>query len=330
MNRRERVIATLSFKLPDDRLPVLEWAGWWIETVNKWRTEGLQTEPWELYSFFGLDEMRLLHIPVNSGGLPAPEHHGAAIIQDEAGYNDIRHLLFTDECVEQCKKSALAWKDMHERGEFSVRMWLDGFFWFPRTLLGITGHFNAFYENPELIRRMNGDLADHLLRVMEEVFPILKPDLAGFAEDMSYNNGPMISYDMFREFQLPYYKKLVPYIKSHGVKVLVDSDGKVDMLIPWLLEAGVEGVYPLERQSGVDVAALRKQYPDLLLMGGYDKMAMPKGEASMRAEFERLLPVMRSGGYIPSVDHQTPPGVSLENYKIYVKLLVEYCTRAVV
>jgi uroporphyrinogen-III decarboxylase len=57
-------------------------------------------------------------------------------------------------------------------------------------------------------------------------------------------------------------------------------------------------------------------------------MVMSKGEREMRAEFERLLPAMRSGGYIPSVDHQTPPGVSLANYRIYVKLLKEYCARA--
>jgi uroporphyrinogen-III decarboxylase len=48
----------------------------------------------------------------------------------------------------------------------------------------------------------------------------------------------------------------------------------------------------------------------------------------MRAEFERILPVMRSGGYIPSVDHQTPPGVSLDNYRIYIKLFKEYTQTA--
>ncbi len=53
-------------------------------------------------------------------------------------------------------------------------------------------------------------------------------------------------------------------------------------------------------------------------------MVMSRGEAAMRAEFERLLPLMRQGGFIPSVDHQTPPGVSLENYRIYLKLLKEY------
>jgi len=49
----------------------------------------------------------------------------------------------------------------------------------------------------------------------------------------------------------------------------------------------------------------------------------------MRAEFERLLPVMKKGGFIPSVDHQTPPDVSLENYRCYVSLLKEYCQKAV-
>ena len=66
------------------------------------------------------------------------------------------------------------------------------------------------------------------------------------------------------------------------------------------------------------------------MMDGYDKMVMSKGEEKMRMEFERILPVMKSGGYIPSVDHQTPPEVSLDNYRIYLKLFEEYAQRAVI
>ena len=64
------------------------------------------------------------------------------------------------------------------------------------------------------------------------------------------------------------------------------------------------------------------------MIGHFDKMTMPHGEAAMRAEFERLLPAMRSGGFIPAVDHQVPPGVSLEQYRVYLRLLEEYCVRA--
>ena len=69
---------------------------------------------------------------------------------------------------------------------------------------------------------------------------------------------------------------------------------------------------------------LREENPDQLYLGGFDKMSMPKGEEAMRKEFERLIPVAKQGGYIISCDHQTPPGVSLENYKIYLKLFREY------
>jgi hypothetical protein len=36
------------------------------------------------------------------------------------------------------------------------------------------------------------------------------------------------------------------------------------------------------------------------------------------------MPLMRSGGFIPSVDHQTPPHVTMEQYWLYRRLLDEY------
>lgn len=63
---------------------------------------------------------------------------------------------------------------------------------------------------------------------------------------------------------------------------------------------------------------------DLLMVGHFDKLTMTRGEAAMRAEFERLRPLMEAGGFIPSVDHQTPPGVSLGQYWCFLGLLKEY------
>jgi len=98
----------------------------------------------------------------------------------------------------------------------------------------------------------------------------------------------------------------------------------VEPLIPWFYEGGIQGILPLERMAGVDVNRIRETYPELLMIGGYDKTIMHLGEEAMRKEFERLLPAIRSGRYIPSVDHQTPPDVTMENYAIYMKLLREY------
>jgi hypothetical protein len=245
-----------------------------------------------------------------------------------ASYDALRPHLFTDVSIENMLQHARRVQANHARGDIAIRLWLDGYFWFPRAHMGIEQHMLAFFDEPALMHRMNRDLAEYNLKVVDALCTVLTPDMVGFAEDMSYNHGPMLSRAFFEEFLQPYYERTVPELKRRGMKVLVDTDGDVTTMIPWLLASGIEGVYPLERQAGVDIARLRAQHPRLLMMGGYDKLVMSKGEAAMRAEFERLLPVMRTGGYVPSVDHQTPPEVSLENFRIYVRLFREYTERA--
>lgn len=331
MNMRERFLSVMRFERPDDRLPMIEWAGWWDLTTNRWKKEGMPkcTSYDETYDYFHLDRLECIKAGGCSAKCPEPAYHGAPIITDEASYEAIRPFILNDELVERYRQDALNFRERHEMGEIAIRLWFDGFFWFPRTLFGIENHFYAFYDYPALMHRINNDLAEYDIRVMEAIFPILTPDMVGFAEDMSYNHGPMLSYELFQDFLMPYYAKVVPYMKERGIKVMVDTDGDVTQMIPWLLEAGMDGIYPLERQAGVDIAKIRETYPDLLLMGAYDKMVMSKGEREMRAEFERLLPIMRSGGYVPATDHQVPPEVSLDNFRLYLRLYREYCEKAV-
>jgi len=186
----------------------------------------------------------------------------------------------------------------------------------------------AFYDQPELMKEINEDLLEFNLRALKEFCDICVPDFMTFAEDMTYNHGPMLSERLFDEFIAPYYSRIVPVLKDYGIIPIIDSDGDIDEIVPWFGKLGIDGFLPLERQAGVDVAELRRQYPRLRIIGGFDKTVMHMGEERMRAEFERLLPVMRQGGYIPSVDHQTPPEVSLEQYHLYLRLLQEYCAKA--
>jgi hypothetical protein len=332
MNSREQFTNVLNFKKVDSCLPKVEWAAWWDKTLDRWKTEGMPQNLNfdESLEYFSLEKFYCLSASALSINCPREKAHGTGIITDKNSYEEIKPFLYTDSIIENLKKIAYDIKEKHDNGDIIIRLWLDGFFWHPRTLLGIEAHLYAFYDHPELMHEINSHLADFNIKVINELFPILKPDMVGFAEDMSYNHGSMLSYDLFKEFLLPYYKKVIPHIKKHGVKVLIDSDGDITSMIPWMYEASIDGVYPLERQAGVDIVKIREKYPDFLMLGGYDKMVMSKDEAAMRSEFERILPVMRSGGYIPSVDHQTPPEVSLDNYRIYIRLLKEYCEKAAI
>ena len=323
--------AVLHFEMPDDRLPVIEWASWWDKTLHAWQEQGLPKDlGWRgIAVYLGLDQHIQYWLPHRGPGCPSPQYNGGPIMEDEEDYEALLPFLYPEHGPDGQLDDMRLLKERHDAGEFPIWFSLDGGFWFPRTLFGIEGHLYSFYDYPELYHRILNDLADYQLRQMEKIYEILTPEFMTFGEDMSYNNGPMLSEACFDEFLLPYYRKVVPYIREHGTKVIVDTDGDVTKMIPWLQRAGIEGVLPLERQAGVDLPALREAYPDFLFIGAFDKMTMRRSEEAMRGEFERLLPVMKTGGFIPSVDHQTPPDCPLTRYRAYVSMLKEYAQMAV-
>jgi hypothetical protein len=325
MNHIERFNRVMAFE-PVDRLPAIEWAGYWDQTLARWQTEGLPAE-WggdaaKIREGLGLDPYRQFWIGP-WGSDPGQELTAKHIpVRSAADYEALLPLFYPNPPFNAEWLKPVAEKN--RAGEIVVWLSLTGFFWWPRTLFGIEGHLLAFYDHPELMHRMNEDLLAFNLRAIEAACKIVRPSFMTIAEDMSYNHGPMLSKECFDEFLAPYYRRLIPVLKEHGILPLVDTDGMVEPMIPWLEEVGIEGCLPLERMAGVDVARIRKNHPRWRMIGAFDKTVMHRGEAAVRAEFERLRPVMQSGGFIPSVDHQTPPAVGLEQYKRYVAVLGEY------
>ena len=141
-------------------------------------------------------------------------------------------------------------------------------------------------------------------------------------EDMAMKQGPLLSPDTYREFIFPHMKRLVDFLKSNGVRyVIVDSDGNTEPLIPQLLDAGVDGLWPLERASAdTDPHFLRKKYGrSLRLWGAVDKRELSKDKAAIDAHLAEFTDLVEEGGFIPTVDHLVPPDISLANFEYYMK-----------
>ena len=330
MTTRERFHAVMNFQ-PFDRLPVAEWAMWWDKTIARWHTEALPadlTDRFEINRYFGHDVWLQDWVEIRKSSCPQPAVLGEAmdLVKDMDDYERLREHLYPKPAID--REMWECWASQQARGEVVLWFTVDGFFWFPRTLFGIERHLYAFYDQPEVMHRINDDLANWMLQVIEEVCAICTPDFMTFGEDMSYNHGPMLSKGLFDAFLRPYYNRVIPALKERGILPIIDSDGDVGIPAYWFQEAGIAGILPLERQAGVDIAALRAQHPNMRFVGHYDKMVMTKGEAAMRAEFERLLPTAARGGFIISCDHQTPPGVSYDEYMVYLRLFREYSERA--
>ena len=328
MNHVERFRAVMNFQAVD-RLPRWEWAMWWDQTIARWHDEGLPpalkfSDVFEIAQYFGLDPYQQFWFSTTEATIEATQHHVEGVVADMDDYLRVRPRLYPDHSP--AIGTMRPWALRQARGEAVVWATLEGFFWFPRTLMNIERLSYAYYDQPELVHAINHDLTEFNLRLIRQMSETCVPTFMTLAEDMSYNNGPMISRQIFDEFLAPYYRRLIAALDELDIPLIVDTDGDVTQLVPWLQDVGVAGVLPLERQAGVDGMALRKQYPDLCMVGHFNKLTMHRGEAAMREEFERLVPLMKTGGFIPSVDHQTPPGVSLELYRCYLRLLEEYMT----
>jgi hypothetical protein len=326
MNHVERFLALMSFQ-PVDRLPRWEWAMWWDLTIERWHGEGLPrdlkfSQVFDIAQYFGLDPYQQFWFSTTDPTIEATQHHVEGIVANMDDYRRVRPRLFPDHGA--AIAAMRPWVERQRQGEAVVWSTLEGFFWFPRTLMGFSPLMLSFYDQPELIHAINQDLLAFNLRLFDEMMRSCVPTFMTIAEDMSYNHGPMISKQVFDEFVAPYYRQLIPRLQEYGIMPLVDTDGDVTLLVPWFKEVGVEGVLPLERQAGVDGSKLRRQFPQLRMVGHFNKMTMTEGEGAMRAEFERLAPLMKTGGFIPSVDHQTHPGVPLAEYRVFLRLLNEY------
>ncbi len=324
MNHVERFRAVMGFQ-PVDRLPIWEWAMWWDQTIARWKTEGLPAGlngVFEISQYFDLDPYIQFWLSTTETTIEAKQHHVEGVVSNMDDYLAILPRLYPSH--EEAMGAMRPWAEKQARGEAVVWASFEGFFWFARTLMGFERLMYAYYDQPELIHRICRDLLGFHVRTLRKMTKACVPTFVTFAEDMSYNHGPMISRSVFDEFLAPYYREFLPLLEELNIIPILDSDGDVTQMVPWWQEVGMVGVLPLERQAQVDGGRLRAAFPTLRMIGHFDKLVMNRGEAAIRGEFERLRPLMLGGGFIPSVDHQTPPGVSLSQYRDYLRLLREY------
>jgi uroporphyrinogen-III decarboxylase len=131
----------------------------------------------------------------------------------------------------------------------------------------------------------------------------------------------LISPTSVREFLLPYYGQLLANARARQkrkVHFQVDTDGDCRPAIPIYREVGMTALSPFEVAAGCDVVEIARRYPDLVIMGGFDKRILAAGRDAIESELQRIIPFMLDrGGYYPTCDHGVPDDVSFENYLYY-------------
>ena len=349
LSGRERIRLALQHR-EADRVGVVDCI--WSSTLERWRKEGIPADksPSEVFGY-DLVEIRpdtSLRFPVrtleetdeyiivkdsNGATVKNWKHGSSAIglldftIKSRADWEDHKPQLVWDRDRVDWPAAREAYDAAREQGQFIC--YSGAISW--DATLPLVGAETILYnlmDDPAWIADMYQTMTDLYLAGAEEMIGEgLEFDGAWVYDDMAYCSGPFFSPGVYQELFFPHDRRVCDFFQARSMPVILHSCGRVDSLIPRLIEAGYTCLQPLEAKAGMDVVELKKQYGgSLAFMGNIDvrKMSDPDPRV-IEEEIARKIPAaMHGGGYIYHSDHSVPHTVSFEQYQRVLELVRHY------
>jgi hypothetical protein len=176
-----------------------------------------------------------------------------------------------------------------------------------------------YAEDPRVVHDFVQARTDWAVRWIQAVAdPALSP-VALIAEDFSTKQGPIFSPALLRKEHFPGVSRLAEAWHSRGMKVIYHSDGNFRLVIPDLIETGVDGFYCLEPAVGMDIVEFRRRWPEHFWAGGIDGVdLMEQGTPEqVRAEVHRVIretDALQRGGIFVDTSAEINPPIKVENY----------------
>jgi uroporphyrinogen decarboxylase len=160
------------------------------------------------------------------------------------------------------------------------------------------------------------------MRSLEKYLGLVGPyiDVIVFNDDLGMQTGPQISPRMYREFFKPRHGRLWHRAKELAdVKVMLHSCGGIRLLLPDLIEAGLDAVNPVQIScKGMEAEGLKRDFgKDITFWGGGcdTQWLLSHGtpEAISRHVTEQVEVLRKGGGFVFQQVHNILADVPAEN-----------------
>jgi len=188
-------------------------------------------------------------------------------------------------------------------------------------LRGFEDWFTDLVANQPFCQALMERLADLWIEMARDEFDAVGDhvDICFYGDDMAFQDGPMMSMDLYRKMIKPHHARLFSYIRSRtSAKIVYHTCGSVVHLIPDLIGMGVNALNPVQTSAkGMDTQRLKREFgKDLCFWGAIDtQRVLPFGTPDqVRAEVKRRIEDLApGGGYVLCAVHNIQADVSPEN-----------------
>lgn len=339
MTSKERITRMFEHR-EADRIPILDspWAG----TIARWKREGMPADA-DWRDYFDVDKSELIHVDISprleqkvleetdryrivttSWGVTMREFK-----EEDSTPEFLDFKITTPEEWEKAKKrmtldsDRIDWRRLQEEYPRWVAegRWIEGHLWFGfdvthSWMVGTETLLIALLEEPEWVMDMFNTYLDRCIALMDMVWDAgYTMDGIFWPDDMGYKGTPFFSNATYRELLQPVQRRAVEWAHKKGIKARLHSCGDIMPLLPDILDTGIDALNPIEIKAGMDIAKIKRDYGDrLVLHGGINAVLWDQPDAIL-AEINQLVPMLKDGGgYIFSSDHSIPNSVSLESF----------------
>lgn len=159
-------------------------------------------------------------------------------------------------------------------------------------------------------------------------------DIIRFGDDLGMTQGPFMEPDVYKTLFKPRHKILCDYVKSNSkMHTFIHSCGSISLLMPDLIEAGIEIFNPVQTNSyNMDPAFLKREFGnDCTFWGGGIETVgtLNIGTPSKIKEqvTERLEIFSKGGGFVFNTVHNILPDVPPQNIVAMFDAVKEFNTK---
>jgi uroporphyrinogen decarboxylase len=194
-------------------------------------------------------------------------------------------------------------------------------------ILGDVRYFKAMIKNPGLVEQANEIVLNYYLRYVKNCLD-LGADIIWVGGDWAMKKGPMVSPELTKRFIGPYFQKIVELAHSRGAPCLKHTDGNVWPIIDVILDAGTDGLHPIDPLAGMDIGDAKTRIGNKLCLMGNVSCVTTLCSGTIEEVRQETKDVIRKagkgGGLICGSSNSIHSGVRPENYVAMVKAIKEY------
>ena len=176
--------------------------------------------------------------------------------------------------------------------------------------------------DPYNVEKMLDQLMIRHLATLEKVCTAVGDvvDILRFGDDLGMTSGPFMEVETYRQLFKPRHKILNEYVKTHSkMHTFIHSCGSISLLMPDLIDAGVEIFNPVQTNSyRMEPEFLKKEFGDACTFwgGGVETVGTLNigSPAQVREQVLQRLEIMsKGGGFVFNTVHNILPDVPPEN-----------------